>query len=196
MRALPRRCTIRPAAGQPLGPTPARPRRHACRQARRNDQRTDETSRSYDCRHGDEIPTSRDWARSGARQRDERGGNGAFRAVRGNRQRICCLTFRSWQSGASRNQEDCVDAADIAGVDAAMSLTRHRQNPVSAMPMSWGLRRASLRHRVQRAGRPRIPRAGCLKRPGQVRQLSARFLESRRARARSAPARCARHALA
>jgi hypothetical protein len=26
-----------------------------------------------------------------------------------------------------------VDAADIAGVDAAMSLTRHRQNPVSAM---------------------------------------------------------------
>jgi hypothetical protein len=30
-----------------------------------------------------------------------------------------------------------VDAADIAGVDAAMSLTRHRQNPVSAMPMSW-----------------------------------------------------------
>jgi hypothetical protein len=53
---------------------------------------------------------------AGARQRDERGGDGAFRAVRGNRQRICCLTFRSWQSGASRNQEDCVDAADIAGL--------------------------------------------------------------------------------
>ena len=45
-------------------------------------------------------------------------------------------------SGAELVSEICDDARFdkvIAGVDAAMSLTRYRQNPVSAMPMSWGL---------------------------------------------------------
>ena len=98
-------------------------------------------ARCIDRRHGDEIPTSRDCARSGARQRDERGGNGAFRTVSKTGNGSAVRLPSAHGNPARRGTKKIADAAGLRGL-MQQCLDRHRQNPVSAMPMSWGLQKS------------------------------------------------------
>jgi hypothetical protein len=86
----------------------------------------------------------------------------------------------------------------LRGVDGAMSLIRHGQKPSGrAMQMPiWDREERLFGIAFSEPDGPRIPRSGCSIRPVRCASSGTIFLESRRARARSAPARYARHALA